>query len=401
VKNRFTILFLFLFAHTAKVGAQATADRAISFDFCGDKIAFAPAPGFSVPFGASLSQSSIEDFYQTLLASPYQSIIDSLQAYKERYRPDDWLYYQLIRKTAEQYSPKAENYIRYTLYKWFLLTQSGYDALLTISNQRLLFYVRSDETIYNIPTHIKDNKQYICLNFHDYPNLDVEKERFKPVVLPTALAQMAFSYKVTRLPEFRPADYQEKDIHFNYYDNEYRFKVKVNKEVQAIFNNYPAGDYASHFNIPLSKETYNSLIPQLKKNIRGLSEKNGVDYLMRFTRYAFLYEKDTDHFGKEKRLSPEQTLLYDGSDCEDRVGLFFYLVKEIYDLPMIVMAYPSHVSIAVQLKKPSGKPVFYDGASYYVCEPTPQKEDLAMGEILPSLKTTPFEVVYAYRPHQK
>jgi hypothetical protein len=30
---------------------------------------------------------------------------------------------------------------------------------------------------------------------------------------------------------------------------------------------------------------------------------------MRFTRYAFLYENDQDNFGKEKRLSPEQTLL--------------------------------------------------------------------------------------------
>src|SRR5690606_36171241 len=97
----------------------------------------------------------------------------------------------------------------------------------------------------------------------------------------------------------------------------------------------------------LSRETYNSLIPALKKTVKKMKPRNGVDYLMRFTRYAFLFAPDTEKFGNEKRLSPEQTLLYEESDCEDRAALFFYLVKEIYDLPMIVLAFPSHVTIAV------------------------------------------------------
>ncbi|MEI9809950.1 MAG: hypothetical protein WDO16_19945 [Bacteroidota bacterium] len=45
--------------------------------------------------------------------------------------------------------------------------------------------------------------------------------------------------------------------------------------------------------------------------MKGLSEKNGVDYLMRFTRYAFLFETDSAVFGGEKRLTPEHTLLYE------------------------------------------------------------------------------------------
>ncbi len=129
-----------------------------------------------------------------------------------------------------------------------------------------------------------------------------------------------------------------------------------------------------------------------------MSVKYGVDYLMRFTRYAFLFKQDNQQFGGEKRLSPEQTLLFEQSDCDDRAALFFYLVKEIYNLPMIVLSYPEHVTVAVKFEKPVGKPILYNGEKYSVCEPTPQKEDLAVGELLPSLLKQQYEVVYAYHP---
>jgi hypothetical protein len=174
--------------------------------------------------------------------------------------------------------------------------------------------------------------------------------------------------------------------------------VKLSPQMQKLFTNYPVVDYESYVNIPLSKETYNSLIPQLKKNLKGMKVKSGVDYLMRFTRYAFLFETDANKFGSEKRLSPEQTLFYNESDCEDRVGLFFYLVKEIYDLPMIVLAYPSHVTIAVEFQKPVGQTVSYNGKLYTVCEPTPQKQDLLVGQLSPELSKAPFKVAYAYDP---
>jgi hypothetical protein len=210
-----------------------------------------------------------------------------------------------------------------------------------------------------------------------------------------------FSYKITHLPEFSATDYKVKDLSFNYNDNEYHFKVKLNNQIQSLFINYPVVDYALYLNIPLSRDTYNSLIPLLKKSVKRMGVKSGVDYLMRFTRYAFLFEPDTDVFGGEKRLSPEETLLYDQSDCDDRVALFYCLVKEIYNLPMIVLSYPKHVTIAVQFNKPYGKPIVYNGNKYSICEPTPQKEDLMVGQMLPELKKAPYEVMYVYTPQKK
>jgi hypothetical protein len=380
----------------AKSNAQPQA-----IPFFGDTVWIQTDTTIQVPFGKELTETAIENFYQQLLASKYPPVLKALIQFKEKNKPDDWLYYQLIRKTAQQLSPKAANYNRYTLYKWFLLTQSGYDAILTISQQKMLFYVRCNEYVYNIPTRYTNAGNYVCLNYHDYGSVDFESEKFRQVKTLVPTAKDAFSYKVTQLPNFLPSDYKETELQFNYRQNDYHFKVKLNQQIKQLFANYPVVDYNYYFNIPLSKETYTSLIPALKNDLKKKSKKNGVAFLMRFTRYAFLFEQDSTRFGKEKRMSPEETLSYDYSDCEDRAALFFYLVKEIYNLPMIVLVYPQHVTIAVQFDKPIGKIIEYNGKKYTVCEPTPQQQDLKIGQLLPTLNNSTYEVVYVYDPAKK
>lgn len=344
-----------------------------------------------------LSAQTIKSYYNHVNRGKYSPVINSLIAYKEKNQLNDWLYYQLIRKTAEQISPKKENYERYTFYKWFLMVKSGYDARLTIADGRIIFYVYNDEDISDIPYVMFENKKYMCLNYHDYAHADLNKvPPHQMIAIPEA--KNSFSYKVTRMPDFKPEDYAEKNIVFNYRHKAYHFNIKLNPEVESLFTNYPIVDFESYFNIPLSKETYGSLIPVLKKNLRGMNQKKGIDYLMRFTRYAFLYEDDEANFGKEKRLSPEETLFAKYSDCDDRAALFFYLVKEIYDLPMIALLYPTHITMAVQFKKPIGDPILYQGNVYSICEPTPQIENLGIGQLSLKLKNTPYQVVYTYQP---
>jgi hypothetical protein len=210
--------------------------------------------------------------------------------------------------------------------------------------------------------------------------------------------KITFSYKLTHMPNFAPGDYKEKDLEFNYHDVEYHIRLKTNDQVKTILANYPVTDYQSYFDLPLSNGTYATLIPQLKNNLKGMSVKKGVDYLMIFTRYAFAYEPDKENFGKEKHLSAEQTLLYDHSDCEDRAALFYYLVKEIYNLPMIVLAYPHHLTIAVKFDKPVGTPILYNGSEYSICEPTPQVQDLPIGKISRDLRKSSYEVALVYNP---
>ncbi|WP_306552175.1 hypothetical protein [Daejeonella sp.] len=354
-----------------------------------------------ISFTEELTPESISNFYNKLNQSDYHPLLASLLAYKEKNQLNDWIYYQLIRKTAQEISPKAENYHRYTLYKWFLLSKSGYDARLSIGNNRLIFYVKNDENINDIPFFNIEGNKYMCLNYHDYGKVDFEKDKVYPVHVIIPEAVHAFSYKVDRMPDFKPESYSEKEIQFNYRQKAYHFQIKLNSEVENIFKNYPGVDFESYFNIPLSHETYHSLIPMLKKNVSGMAQKKGIDYLMRFTRYAFLYQSDENNFGKEKRLSPEQTLFSKYSDCDDRAALFFYLVKEIYNLPMIALLYPTHISMAVQFDKAQGQSIIYKGQKYSVCEPTPQEQDLRIGQIAENLQKVNYEVVYQYSPVAK
>ncbi len=367
-------------------------------DFYEGTFNFTADASVDITFNESLTKQNITIFYNQLSSGNYQNLISALTTYKEKHHLNDWLYYQLIRKTAEQLSPKAINYNRYTLYKWFLMTKSGYDAKLAIGNNQIIFYVRNDEDISDIPFFMIDEKKYMCLNYHDYGKLFHKEGTYIPVNIKVEGAKEQFSYKVTRMPDFKPNDYYQKQISFKYKHKEYHFDVQLTEQVSSIFKNYPIVDFESYFNIPLSKATYASLIPILKENIKKMPTKKGVDYLMRFTRYAFLYKDDEMALGKEKRFSPEQTLLNDQSDCDDRAALFFYLVKEIYNLPMIAMLYPTHLTMAVQFEKPIGDVIVYNGKSYSVCEPTPQKQDLKIGQLSTQLKNTPYQIVYAYLP---
>ncbi|MFT4094289.1 MAG: hypothetical protein QM640_11685 [Niabella sp.] len=319
------LVFIFSFLWL-QINNLAAASKTISFNFYGTPFSFIYNDENFVGFDdANLSEAAIRAFYRTISQKDYSALLAALNHYRQAKQPDDWFYYQLVRNTAEQISPKSQNYLRYTLYKWYFMLRSGYTPLLSIHNNLLLFYIQSNE-------------------------------------------------------------------------NEYHFKIKVNPKIKTLFANYPTVDYENYLNIPLSSDTYSSLIPALKKFLKGKTEKQGLDYLMQLTRYAFVFEPDTKQFGQEKRLTPEQTLLYENSDCEDRVIFFFSLVKEIYNLPMIVITYPQHVTIAVNFDKRGGTPIMYEGKPYYICEPTPQTEDLNIGQQSSKLKKENFEVVYSYLP---
>jgi hypothetical protein len=224
MKTKFLIAF-FLGSLSAKT---CIAENRLNFDFYGAPVSLSWDNSLAISLDESKDDKAILTFYQAISSMSYTSLVNDLLATREKYRLDDWLFYQLIRKTAQLVSPKAENYYRYTLYKWFLLTRTGYSATLKKSSGKLLFYVQSDENIYNIPFYLRNGKQYVCLNFHDYDSqIDFEKETFHEVLVAEQQPQKVFSYKVTRLPDFTPADYLEKDIQFNYNDNTYHFKIKL------------------------------------------------------------------------------------------------------------------------------------------------------------------------------
>lgn len=383
------------------IQVKAQDQPAAYIRFFADSIPVQAAALKRVEPSVSITQQSVVDFYAGMEMSSAKELTQGLMAFRDKHQLNDWLYYQLIRRTAQLISPKAEQYERYTLYKWYFLLASGYDVRLAMYEHRLLMYVQSDDKIFDIPLFQKDGKQYVCLNIHDFGPVNMEAVALSPIECPATGSKKSFQYQVKKIPAFRQEAYEEKELVFYYHDREDRFRIRLNPEWNALFTNYPSLDFEDYFNIPMGQLTYNSLIPVLKKKVRKMKLAKGVDYLMQFTRHAFPYENDLAAFGKEKRLSPEQTLFYQYSDCDDRAALFYYLVKEIYNLPMIALMYPDHITIAVAFDHPIGEPILYNGRAYTLCEPTPQPQQTALGQIPENRRHQAFEVVYAYTPVTK
>ncbi len=372
-------------------------DDSIHIDFLGKAYSLPPIGGLE-QFSGDINETKISEYANHIPSNQLNEVCLSLLSIQKKENLDDWLYYQLVRRTAQECIHKKEDYIGYTMLKWYILSYTGYEPLLSVSENKLLLYIKSDDVIYNQPLKKIEDKQYVCLNYHDYGfNVDFNHEKFINI---TSLLKEggAFTFLVKTLPDFAESTYKTKELKFQYKKKADQVNIKLNTNLSSYFTNYPVTEYKNQFNIPLSKETYQSLIPALKEKLINFDKNKGVEYLMYFTRHAFIFESDTEIFGREKRLSPEETLFYEKSDCEDRSALFFLLVKEIYDLPMIVLSSPQHVTVAVKLDKPSKHSILYEGNQYTICEPTPQRRELKVGEETSTIRKQHFTVEFAYDP---
>ena len=173
-KTKFTAFLFLLLSSVFCFGQNIEGNHSI--EFASGTFNFKADESLNVPVSQVPSASAVRLFSETITSGTYKSVINALVTYKSGHKLNDWLYYQLIRRTAQQLSPKKENYFRYTLYKWFLLTKSGYDARLAIAGDKIIFYVYNDEEIEDIPFFMVDGKKYMCLNYHDYGKINFEKE---------------------------------------------------------------------------------------------------------------------------------------------------------------------------------------------------------------------------------
>jgi len=393
-----TVCLLAYFGTLSAIAGGKEEPIAIQFSFLGKAYSIISQ---KIPGGFPDSQNNPNSFSSSisLLDNYWTDIIPELSSIRNSLHLSDWHYYQLIRKVSQQLIPKEKDYWGYTYCKWFFLSRSGFRPILCTIDNKLLLYVKSNSTIYNIPIKLMDAKQYVCMNYHDY-NYDIPIEMKTPLLIESSFMEEGndFDYTIAFMPDFPEEKYVSKLIEFEYKGEKEKYQIKVCPEVKDYFINYPVTDYRFQFNIPMSKLTYSSLIPSLKAKLKGKSQSEGVEYIMFLVRNAFAYEADSSLYGREKRFSPEETLASDWSDCEDHAGLFFALIRETYDIPMIVLSYPGHINVAVKLQKPKGIPIIHNGKAYTICEPTPQRKILYLGQLQQKLKKQRFEIAYEYLP---
>jgi hypothetical protein len=122
-----------------------------------------------------------------------------------------------------------------------------------------------------------------------------------------------------------------------------------------------------------------------------------LEVLVSLTRSGFRYQEDTKYFGRSKPMVPEELFSYPYSDCEDRSALFYALVRELIDLPMVVIAYDDHLSVAVAADRVEGDNFSFQGRRYVFCDPTGPANSSVIGRIPPGYEKAKFQIIGQYK----
>jgi hypothetical protein len=114
------------------------------------------------------------------------------------------------------------------------------------------------------------------------------------------------------------------------------------------------------------------IYPALRQQIQGLSTRAAVEQILNFVQTAFVYEYDDKVWGGDRAFFPEETLFYPYADCEDRSILFSRIVRDLLNLPVVLIYYPGHLATAVAFPGvEQGDYISLNGKRFTICDPTP------------------------------
>ncbi len=324
----------------------------------------------------------LEQFYRgTFLAS--------LTQIRSDHQLNDWLSYQLLRRALTLILPDAGKTQRNFL-EWYFLGKLGFDSRLACLRSESYLYIYTRDTIYGRSFLKIGNREFINLDRPGNP-LTGNDSLFLFSLDPWENTR-AFSFDLNPLPKLRenPID---RTLSFRYKGDTLAVTTRLDQTLCDIMDGYPRLQEAEYLHTPLSGLAEKSLLPAMRDLIRGKSRTEALELLVAFTRTAFIYREDEGTFGWSKPMIAEETLLFPGSDCEDRCAIFYQLVRKLLDLPMIVLAYPEHMTIAVALEEEIGPAISYKGRNYYVCDPTGPANDEGIGRLPEKYDQLPFEII--------
>jgi hypothetical protein len=344
-----------------------------------------------------VSETGIATYLNSLEAKDWESFSSQLEAYKLRWQLNDWLYFKLINQSLDQiagFTSTAEQ----RLIEYHLLALSGYDVKLCwdASKDEVFVYVFSDEALFEVPMIEDGSRKYINITAaltprkHHSRSLNLHSSRPNP-------NGKSFSFSLKALPLLRP-QLVERPYFFNYHGRPQVIRASSDRTIVEWMKDYPFFSEGLYMEIPLSPAANAQLLGQLRDSIAAMSEVEALSYLAAFTRGAFDYKEDKESFGFSKPMIAEETLFYAQSDCEDRSALYFGLVKELLNLPVIAIAYDDHLSIAVSSDELRGRPYWHEGRKYRVCDPTGPAGSSEIGNPPYGYANRRFEVVASYTP---
>ena len=339
-----------------------------------------------------IEERALRQFFLRAKAQPPSTLSHSLRKARRTLRLNDWLYYELMQKALEKLLPDNDSNSQ-VLWSWVLLSHAGFDTHLAYLDNRVFLYVYTQDQVYEAPVIDDGGRSYVNLT-------DIKAGRQKQralylLNLPEKVQGHAFSFRLKELPLLRP-EIEEQSLRFHYKSEVHEFTVSVDRTVASYMDTYPILAESHYLETPLSDTLAQTLYPYLSTHLTGKNEWQATEFLAAFTRSAFQYKEDKVHFGCSKPMVAEELFLYPYSDCEDRTALFFNLVNELLGLPMLLIAYPDHLTMAVALPQKKGSYIRYEGRNYYICDPTGPAGSHEIGVTPKGYENTAYNILKSY-----
>lgn len=388
---RFALLLLGLI-----VGGQREASAtvtAVQVDFYSQRIQVNYESGMFLREPVRIDEQVLQQAYRELERNNAALLLRGLSMARERMALNDFLFYRLIDQTLQQLyggrSPRARN-----ITTAYMLAKAGFDIRLTFRQDQVYVNAYCREQIFEVPMIREDERAYVNLSCYDgscnsRQSLYLAEWRPNP-------GGRAFSFNLKQWP-LLPSRVRTRELSFVYRKQRISLPVQYDQTIVDIMRDYPLINEYCYLDMPLSPTLRASLVPQLRRLIDGLGQQQSLELLASFTRSGFSYKEDNEQFGQSKPMVPEELFSYAYSDCEDRSALFYALVRDLLDLPMAVVAYDDHLTVAVAASDLTGDSFSYRGRRYIFCDPTGPANSSVVGVVPPGYEKRSFEIIGAYK----
>ncbi len=368
----------------------------VNVKFFSAELTLPSMPEMYKPLPMPLTEASFRQIYQHFEATEYYPLLKKVGDYRRGMNLSDWHYYDVIAKYSEQvFAQGGRNF--QVLFQWFILRKSGIDARLFFTADDVYLNARSRD--------IEFGFYLIEQNGNKYANLTAKRENIVldnlNATMPSILmdsATMPFAMKISQMPRLAVNDTIARLLEFVHKGEKHQVWVSLNKNWLDLMDTYPYYNQRNYFEMGLSREAENSLLPALAKLMQYKTDLEKVQLLLSFTRTAFFYKDDNWRYGKEKPMTPEETLYHSYSDCEDRSALFFYLCRKLIGLPTIVLDFETHVGVAVVLEGVDGDYYKYENRRFVYCEPTGPQDILQPGQMWEKVRQQTARILVSYIP---
>lgn len=314
----------------------------------------------------TFSDASIPAVTQTIWQSAQTtSLIQQMNNEATRLQMDDMAWLILLNKfTSVAYKNQPASI--QTLFKYALLFQKNIDVVLGYSEQGYTLYGRTNFEIDNCLYIRKQNKTYYDLSFSQQAQPQPEQE-FTPIT--DHHKRLPLVMNMINPPAFN-AKQAKKVLPFEYDGFVYFISGQVNQSLVEYYHDLPTISINTvYLNYGLSELAKQSFTRELKRAVADMPKAQALDFILKFTQTAIEYRKDKI----EKFAFPEETLVADFADCEDKAVLFATLVYQVLGMKSVALYYKNaeHINVAVESWNKNIEGNFtFNSQAYVVCEPS-------------------------------